>query len=1007
LSEEAEFTTAGLSLGTHTISFTVIDDDGGPSEPVIQTLTVEEIPDEIEMDNGGSGTSYTGTWSVSSGSDPYGTDSLYSRDGATYTWTFTPPGSSLYQVFMWWTVTSSRSDSVPVTIEHSGGTDTIYINQLENGGQWNSLGQYFFESGLTYSITITAQPSPSSTCADAVKFVKINTEVPPVADFSANKTAGGAPCIVHFYDQSMGIVTEWFWNFGDEETSTEKNPSHEYADPGRYTVSLTVTNAYGSDTETKEYYIEVYSATENIYVCHSYSGGGFMDSLVHDMVERIGGYENNGVWVYENPAKEVTYLIHDVWSVEAMEAALKEEGAHVLWYGHSNYGSGGVFATETEQLQQVKYNIYFADDDLMIHFSTDMADVSIDGLKYGQAYPNWEPIYKNGESAIAPYDFGDPRGVPPYNYYVTYTIPGDPTHYRVELSNGRFIERFPWTVPAWYSPDGSPPDPVENPEYFITNPAPEFNHCDLVGTWPVSTQDNDNPEYRGHNYQYHSAGSGANTATYTLVVEYPGNYIVSASWQPDGSNASNAKYTIQHAAGESTVEVDQREGGRCAEVTVEIYDGESLLDTVIVNQQTNAGDWNVLGTYLFSGTARLVITSQGTCTTSADAARFVISPDEYFVDNGDAGTSATGTWRVSSAPRPYNESSLYSTQAGAAYSFEAAADGLCEVSLWWTQRSSRYKYLGEFYFDEGVNTIQLTDNANGRVIADYMRLSFNDAPQNPQAEFRADVVSGTAPLIVQFDDLSYASGGVTEYYWDFGDGETSNEPDPAHEYSAPGLYAVSLTITDELGNKDTEVKEAFIVVDSDAPLHAEFTSTNRRSSRGISFIDQSSGNIDEWLWDFGDGETSDEQNPRHTYEKGGEYTVTLTVTGPDGTDTEIEENFVYRSPSSPSADSTTHYKEHYRGKVILDKSSFNLDPEELKYSRMFLLGCLTAKYFVGTFQRGKMFFTNANWREMNTVSGYLERYLLGESDEEILEWVNSREDIYEFYDFGLLPPSMR
>ena len=64
---------------------------------------------------------------------------------------------------------------------------------------------------------------------------------------------------------------------------------------------------------------------------------------------------------------------------------------------------------------------------------------------------------------------------------------------------------------------------------------------------------------------------------------------------------------------------------RCTSVPVEIYDGHILLDTIEVNQQADAGQWNVLGTYEFSGTVRVVIISEGGCSTCADAVRFVSS----------------------------------------------------------------------------------------------------------------------------------------------------------------------------------------------------------------------------------------------------------------------------------------------------------------------------------------------------------------------------------------------
>jgi PKD repeat protein len=80
---------------------------------------------------------------------------------------------------------------------------------------------------------------------------------PPVADFSASLTAGLTPLTVAFTDQSTHNPTAWYWDFGDGSFSTEQNPSHEYQDPGLYTVSLTATNAHGPDTESKTDYILV------------------------------------------------------------------------------------------------------------------------------------------------------------------------------------------------------------------------------------------------------------------------------------------------------------------------------------------------------------------------------------------------------------------------------------------------------------------------------------------------------------------------------------------------------------------------------------------------------------------------------------------------------------------------------------------------------------------------------------------------------------------------------
>ena len=142
-----------------------------------QRFDVVVTNETVIIDNGDYGTSFTGVWSKSLASNPFDPDdhastSVYGRDGSTYTWTFTPPTSGTYQFLMWWTQYASRSTSIPISIERAGGTNTIFVNQKINGGKWNSLGSYSFVAGVSYDVTITSQAGPSSTCADAVRFVK-------------------------------------------------------------------------------------------------------------------------------------------------------------------------------------------------------------------------------------------------------------------------------------------------------------------------------------------------------------------------------------------------------------------------------------------------------------------------------------------------------------------------------------------------------------------------------------------------------------------------------------------------------------------------------------------------------------------------------------------------------------------------------------------------------------------------------------------------------------------
>ena len=177
---------------------------------------------------------------------------------------------------------------------------------------------------------------------------------------------------------------------------------------------------------------------------------------------------------------------------------------------------------------------------------------------------------------------------------------------------------------------------------------------------------------------------------------------------------------------------------RLTAVPVEIYDGNTLIDIIKVNQRLNGGKWNVLGTYNFSGAASIVIVSEGGGSTCADAVKFVpsstgevvtytsdadtasdvnwsLSGEEVIIDNGYAGTDPDGTWFVSSGVNPYGNSSLYNKIAGDTYAFEASVSGAHQVSLWWTQTTSRLTAVPVEIYDGNtlIDIVEVNQRLNG------------------------------------------------------------------------------------------------------------------------------------------------------------------------------------------------------------------------------------------------------------------------------------------------------
>ena len=138
---------------------------------------------------------------------------------------------------------------------------------------------------------------------------------------------------------------------------------------------------------------------------------------------------------------------------------------------------------------------------------------------------------------------------------------------------------------------------------------------------------------------------------------------------------------------------------------------------------------------------------------------------------------------------------------------------------------------------------------------------------------------------VQFTDTSDTS--PVTWHWDFGDGTTSTEQNPAHAYSAGGNYTVSLKAWNDLGS-DTITRQDYITVHRFPKPVAGCTSNyswedGHENPVIVAFADASAGNITRWFWDFGDGTNSTEQNPVHAFrvpygETSCEYDIRLTVT---------------------------------------------------------------------------------------------------------------------------------
>ncbi len=126
---------------------------------------------------------------------------------------------------------------------------------------------------------------------------------------------------------------------------------------------------------------------------------------------------------------------------------------------------------------------------------------------------------------------------------------------------------------------------------------------------------------------------------------------------------------------------------------------------------------------------------------------------------------------------------------------------------------------------------------------------------------------------VQFSDMS--TGNIRNWYWDFGDGNTSTDSVPVHTYSKAGYYLVSLAVSDSSRNC-SDYSTNFILV-GEMKCVASFNYYVTPNTRDVKFTNTSTGTLASYLWDFNDGSTATSLNTEHIYAKDGLYDISLTV----------------------------------------------------------------------------------------------------------------------------------
>ena len=206
--------------------------------------------------------------------------------------------------------------------------------------------------------------------------------------------------------------------------------------------------------------------------------------------------------------------------------------------------------------------------------------------------------------------------------------------------------------------------------------------------------------------------------------------------------------------------------------------------------------------------------------------------------------------------------------------------------------------------------MRTTNLVNSSCIAVLFILSSYSSKAQLSANFSATPLTGCAPLVVNFTDLS--TGNPTVWRWDLGNGTTSSLRNPSVTYFNPGQYTIKLVIQNATG-RDSLIRTQYISIYAKPTVNFSVSSNAGCFPMEVTFTDLSiagSGSIDNWQWDFGDGTFSTLQNPTHIYTSAGNFNVSLRVRNSSGcfqtlTRTQLinvingaTANFTYSTPSS-------------------------------------------------------------------------------------------------------------
>lgn len=735
----------------------------------------------------------------------------------------------------------------------------------------------------------------------------------PVANFGSDVNSSCVPPLtVNFADSSSPLSgMNYFWNFGDGNTSVAQNPVHTYLATGNYDVKLRVVTAEGcTDSLTRYNYVAIEDLVADFTSDYTRACVGqpvqFTDGSTSNPNSWQWNFGDGGTAAVKNPSysystpglyavtliaansgscadtvQKTDYIQIDPVPLAAFTADVTQACSGPLTVSFTDMSTGAVswlwdFGDGNTSTLQNPSHTYSAVDSFTVTLTvtnTSSCSLTLAQVNMIMISPPQASFYAQGRYGCAP------RTV----------------EFRDTSSSPNPIVSWLWDF------GDSTTSALQHPTHTYT----------VIGDYTVSLTITDSAGCSATLVDSNFVGVGD-----TPVVAFFADPLIVCNYDPVAFTNTTTNSTSWHWEFGDGGESDEFE-------PIYTYSDTGRFDVKLVARNRGCPDSLVIEDYIFVSPPDAAFSENFNCV-NPDSVVFIdnsLAPDSWSWDFGDGSTDTVpspshvypgrGTYHVtltctSSVSGCVDVEEHDITVTDPVADFIGAPTYGCRplmvnftdnsidaVAWYWqtggmtsTAQNPVFTYTAPGKYDVMLIVTDMHGCSDTMVKTEYVEAT------GPTSDFASNPSTGCAPLVVQFADLSTAySMPLTAWYWAFGDGNFSPMQNPTHIYGATGFYTVSLTVTDADGCQHTTIKSNFIQPTFPSP---DFSAdTLSCTARSVQFVNMSTGVGMSFLWEFGDGNTSAATNPLYLYAAEGTYTISLTVTDVNGcSSTLVKPNYV-------------------------------------------------------------------------------------------------------------------